>query len=186
MRSAIECSAFFLITAWPRPIGRLMPQSVRRFGQAMPTTCCWCRSEFARQRGRGSLVGRQSAQEGLGGGGRANLGAVDEIDKAIRTALCRQAPKPLGPLIERVRRVTGGLAFGTAPQAGVDEIGGHLVESGIVVVVDEGEGNPMAAQQIGKRERFEAAVTDFDDMAYRAAVALARQQFEKSAEASLI
>src|SRR5215471_490440 len=186
MRSAIECSAFFLITAWPRPIGRLTPRSIRRFGQAMPTTCCWCRSEFARQRGRGSLFGRQSAQEGLGGGGRANFGAVDEIDKAIPTALCQQPVKTLCPLIERFGRITGGLALGTAPQAGVDEIGGHLVESGIVVVVDEGEGDPMAAQQIGKRERFEAAVTDFDHVAYRAAVEALRQRLEKSVEAGLI
>src|SRR5215469_9806733 len=163
-----------------------MPPSIRRFVRAMPTTCCWCRSEFARQRGRGSLFGRQSAQEGLGGRGRANLGAVDEIDEAILTALCRQTPKPLGPLIERVGRVTGGLAFGTAAQAGVYEIGGHLVESGIVVVVDEGEGNPMAAQQIGKRGRCEAAVTDFDHVAYRAAVEAMRQRLEKSVEAGLI
>src|SRR5215469_14062961 len=163
-----------------------MPPSIRRFVRAMPTTCCWCRSEFARQRGRGSLFGRQSAQEGLGGRGRANLGAVDEIDEAILTALCRQTPKPLGPLIERVGRVTGGLAFATAAQAGVDEIGGHLVESGIVVVVDEGEGDSMAAQQIAKRGRFEAAVTDFDDVAYRSAVEALRQRFEKRVEAGLI
>src|SRR5262249_43592069 len=68
----------------------------------------------------------------------------------------------------------------------VREISGYLVESGIVVVVNEGEGNPMAAQQIAKRGRFEAAVTDFDDMPYCAAVEPLRQRFEKRVEGGLI
>ena len=73
---------------------------------------------------------RESLQQSLGGGGSANLGAVDEEDETITPGLGRMATKAVGPALDRLRRIADRLGLDATPQAGVDEIAGGSSKAG--------------------------------------------------------
>src|SRR5690348_16695020 len=73
-----------------------------------------------------------------GGGRCANLRAIYEIEKAALVSLRRQLPQTRRPAVEPAGRITGRLGLGAAPQAEIGEISGQLLESWMIVVVDQG------------------------------------------------
>src|SRR5215469_11833733 len=93
------------------------------------------------------LVSAQSLQQCAGGGGSTELGPFDEVDKAVTPLLRRQPAEVLRPAVERIGRIAQGFVFGTAPQAGVYEVGGHIFKGGVVVVVDVRDRDTVPAQE---------------------------------------
>src|ERR1700730_17131354 len=175
--SATGCSASSSITEWRRPTGRPMsPRSTRRFARATPTTCCSSLIESV----------RESLKKRLGGGGGADLRAIDEVNEAVVTAVCRVSAEAVGPTVERVRRIAGRFVLRAAPQASVHKVPGDCFECRVVVVVDQSDDDAMPAQQLGEGGRREAAVAYLNHVAYRAAVELLRQQFEKGGETGFV
>src|SRR5204863_5970649 len=100
---------------------RPMSQSTRRFGRATPTICCWSPSEPPGSLGQ-HLKKRLRCCRGT------DLGAVDEVHKAVGAAHRRETEEARRPGLQSVGRITGGLILGATPQAGVDEIAGQLFE----------------------------------------------------------
>ena len=118
-------------------------------------------------------------KESLSRGGRANLGTADEIDKAIASGLRRSFPQTLCPGVERIRRVTGRLLEGAAPQVGINEISGDLEVRAVVV---DDEGHPASAQQVDERIGGNLRVAKFNDVPQRPAVDTLGQKLDERRE----
>src|SRR6266478_1812264 len=117
-------------------------------------------------------------QQRLRRGGGADFGAVDEVEEDV-ASLRRPAFRPLGPVVEGVGVVTGGLVLGAAAQPEVQEIGGRFGEFRVVRIVDPGQRDAVLAQEVGEGGRIKAAVAGFDDVAQPPSVDLARQELEE-------
>src|SRR2546421_6198948 len=166
--SATGCSAFSSITEWRRPTGRPISLSTRRFARATRTTCCSSRMASF----------RESLKKRLCRGRGADLRAIDKVDEAVVRVLCRVLAEALSPTIERVGRIAGRFGLSATAETSVYEVAGDRFERRVVVVVDLRYSDAMPAQQLGECRRCKAPMAYLDDMAYRAAVELLRQQFE--------
>src|SRR5271167_2232820 len=116
--SAIGCSAFSSIMAWPRQIGRLMLRSGPRFGRARRTTCCWCRNRQRQlllihplQRGRFALfdlaagaartvVAQEIARQALISDGGVGIGPTARTN--VRKPVFGAAQAEIGRLLARL------------------------------------------------------------------------------------
>src|SRR5438552_16228390 len=174
--SATGCSAFCSITEWLQRTGGLMLGSTRHFAWATPTTCC---SSPSGSNG-------QSLKKSLRCGGGPDLRAINKIDEAVVPALGRLSAETLGPAVERIRRIAGWFGLAAASQAGVDKIAGDRLERRVIVVVDHRDCDAVAAQHLRKGRRCKAAMAYFDNVPYRAAAQLLRQQSHKGGEAGLV
>src|SRR5258708_499748 len=110
---------------------------------------------------------RESLKKRLGGGGGADLRAVDEVNEAVVTALSRVSAEAVGPTVERVRRIAGRFVLRAAPQASVRKVPGDCFECRVVAVVDLSDDDTVPAQQLGEGGHREAAVAYLNHVAYR-------------------
>src|SRR5271166_3060147 len=118
--SAIGCSAFSSIMAWPRQIGRLMLRSRPRFARARRTTCCSCRNRQRRlllihplQRGRFALfdlaagaaravVPEKLARQALIGDGGVRVGCLPTARTNVGKPVFGAAQAEIGRLLSRL------------------------------------------------------------------------------------